>query len=128
MPAFSRLPDGLGGRQQFQARDPERDQADRADAQRARRLAQHHHAEHGRPYGADPGPDRIRGAQRQMAQPTLVAIASSVSTEGSGRVKPSVYFNPTAQATSSKPATTRYIQLISPFFPGLARSSKRAQV
>ena len=36
--------------------------------------------------------------------PMLAVMQSSVSTEGTSRVKPSVYLRPTAQPTSSKPA------------------------
>lgn len=41
------------------------------------------------------------------SRPTLPPMAPRVSTDGASRVKPSVYFNPTAQPTSSKPAMNR---------------------
>jgi hypothetical protein len=37
----------------------------------------------------------------------LATMAEIVSTVGSGRVKPSVYFSPTAQQISKSPATNR---------------------
>lgn len=40
----------------------------------------------------------------------LAVIAASVSTDGTSRVNPSVYFRPTAQPTSIKPATNRMYQ------------------
>jgi hypothetical protein len=43
-------------------------------------------------------------------RPTLPAMAPRVSAEGPGRVKPSVYLRPTAQATSSRPASSRSSQ------------------
>jgi hypothetical protein len=37
-------------------------------------------------------------------------MAASVPTLGQGRLKPSVYFRPIAQATSNNPATSNAIQ------------------
>src|SRR5689334_8463160 len=41
------------------------------------------------------------------SSPTLRIMASTVHTEGQGRVNPSVYLRPIAQPTSNNPATTR---------------------
>src|SRR5690606_12153881 len=48
-----------------------------------------------------------------MAQPsrtTLMTMAARGSTEGSRQVKPSLYFRPTAQAISNRPAKKRISQ------------------
>src|SRR5690606_12820283 len=43
---------------------------------------------------------------------TLTAIEAAVQTLGQSRVKPSVYFRPTAQPISKRPAITRYVHAI----------------
>jgi hypothetical protein len=51
-----------------------------------------------------------------MARPsstTLATIAAPVPTDGHSRVKPSVYFRPMAQTTSSNPAINSNNQLMS---------------
>src|SRR5687768_1356705 len=75
-----------------------------------------------------------------MAMPSnqrLIIIAKTVPTVGHNRVKPSVYFNPTAQPTSSSPAITRMTQAMyflsqmpgsSPMYVGARRSHALSEI
>src|SRR4051812_14767100 len=51
---------------------------------------------------------------------TLATIVARTATVGKGRVKPSVYFRPTAQPTSHSPATKRIAHAIArPYFAAI---------
>jgi len=46
----------------------------------------------------------------QPSSATLTIMAATVASDGASRLKPSVYFSPTAQATSQRPAMNRISQ------------------
>ena len=63
----------------------------------------------------DPHNDPEQPNHEQTAQPSrnmLNASVTAVKTLGQSRVKPSLYFRPTAQATSNRPATNRITHAI----------------
>ena len=54
--------------EELETRDAADDKPDAAEADRGRRLLEQNHAQHRRSDRADPGPDRVGGADRQIAQ------------------------------------------------------------
>lgn len=100
---------------EFQTEDAHDNKQDGKQLRPCGGIREQDNAENGRTDRADAGPhcicrtDRKR-SQRLAEQPETRTIAAPVSTLGSGRVNPSVYFRPIAQPTSRRPATKRYVQ------------------
>ena len=94
------------------------------------RLAEQQHAENGGADRADAGPHRIGGAR--AAGPSATSRAgrrwrpwrSTVATLGHRRLKPSVYFSPTAQPISHRPANNRTTQA-TPVLTPAPRNTRR---